>query len=146
MSENNLHGSIARVETHNTVRAFKEKAGRLRLVGSICPECGEKWFPRRFTCPKCHSRKLEDYQCADTGIVETSWTDTMGFPCIGYEDIDDRVVAMIKLDDGIHLIGELVETNATVPVGTRVRKVIRLQKRDDTGNLMYGYKFEIIAE
>lgn len=144
MSENNLHGSIPRVETHNTVRAYKEKAGRLRLVGSRCTECGQIWFPRRFTCPKCHSRTLEDYQCAHTGTVTTSWVDVMGFPCIGYEDIDNRVVAMVKLDDGIDVIGEIIEIGKTVEVGTRVKTVIRLQKRDDTGNLMYGYKFEII--
>jgi len=144
MGAENLYGSIPRVETHNTVRAYKEKAGRLRLVGSKCCECGQIWFPRRFTCPKCHSRQLQEYQCATTGIVTNSWVDTMGFPCIGYEDIDDRVIATILLDDGINIIAELCNVHTTVETGTRVKKVIREQKRDDTGNLMYGYKFEVV--
>lgn len=143
MSAENLHGCIPRMETHGVVRMVKEKAGRYRIVGSVCPDCGEKWFPHRFTCPKCHCRKLEEYQCAQTGEVTVSWVDTMGFPVIGCEDIDSRVVAMVKLDDGINIITEIVETDEEVPAGTRVEMVIRALKRDDTGNLVYGYKFKI---
>ena len=126
------------------VRAFKEKDGRFRLIGSRCPKCGELWYPRRFICPKCHSTELEPYQCAQEGEVITSWVDFIGFPVIGFEDIDDRVVAMIKLDDGIHIMAEIVDIRKEVPKGTRVKSVIRQLKRDDTGNLMYGSKFEII--
>ncbi len=140
----NLFGSIARVETHNTVRAYKEKDGRFRIIGSKCPDCGSIWYPRRFICPKCHGRNLQPYECAQEGEVVTSWVDMIGFPVIGFEDIDDRCVAMIKLDDGIHVMGEIIDVRKEVPNGTRVKAVIRQLKRDDTGNLMYGYKFEVV--
>ena len=143
MNFDNLYGPIPKVETHNTVRAYKEKAGRYRLIGSECPDCGEKWFPRRFICPKCHNVNLKPYACAQEGAIVVSWVDNMGFPTIGYEDIDDRVVAMIRLDDGIHVIAEIADCKHVVPQGTRVGMVIRAQKRDDTGNLVYGYKFTI---
>jgi len=143
MGFDNLHGAIPKVEVHNIVKAYKEKAGRYRLQGVRCADCGEIWFPRRFVCPKCGSRNLDDYRCAETGAVVTSWVDTMGFPAIGYEDIDERVVAMIRLDDGVTVIAEIADARAEVPKDTRVEMIIRAQKRDDTGNLTYGYKFKI---
>lgn len=143
MSLDNLYGPIPKVETHNIVRAYKEKAGRYRLEGSRCPDCGELWFPRRFICPKCHQTNLEPYACQQTGEVVVSWVDNMGFPTIGYEDIDNRVIAMIKLDDNIHIIAEIADQKIIIEKGTRVELVIRAQKRDDTGNLVYGYKFKL---
>ena len=143
MNFDNLYGPIPKVETHNTVRAFKEKDGRYRLIGSQCPDCGQKWFPRRFICPTCHGQNLQPYACAQTGEIVVSWVDNMGFPTIGYEDIEDRLIAMVKLDDGIHVIAEIAECKQVLPKGTRVEMVIRQQKRDDTGNLVYGYKFKI---
>ncbi|MCK7486307.1 MAG: hypothetical protein MZU97_12710 [Bacillus subtilis] len=67
----------------------------------------------------------------------------MGFPAIGYEDIDNRVVAMIRLDDGVTVIAEIADEHLEVAAGTPVEMIIRTQKRDDTGNLTYGYKFKI---
>lgn len=53
---------------------------------------------------------------------------------------------MIRLDDGIHVISEIVEQEgALVKKGTRVRMVIRKHKREDTGNWVYGYKFVVEA-
>lgn len=143
MPFDNLFGPIPKVETHNIVRAYKEKAGRYRLIGSRCPDCGEIWFPRRFICPKCHNINLMPYECAQEGAIVVSWIDNMGFPTIGYEDIDDRCIAMIRLDDGIHVIAEIADAKTVVPKDTRVEMIIRSQKRDDTGNLVYGFKFKI---
>jgi len=73
----------------------------------------------------------------------TFWPDTMGFPAIGYEEIEDRVVALVRLDDGVHVITEIADTPAgRLQNGDRVRMVLRRQKREDTGNWCYGYKFE----
>ncbi len=144
MGLDNLHGPIPKVEVHSTVKAYKEKEGRYRLRGVRCDDCGEIWFPRRFVCPQCQSTHLSPYLCARTGRIITSWVDTMGFPAIGYEDIDERVVAMIRLDDGVTVIGEIADCHAEVPKDTPVEMVIRAQKRDDTGNLMYGFKFVCI--
>ncbi len=143
MGFDNLHGAIPKVEIHNTVKAYKEKAGRYRLQGVRCEDCGTLWFPRRFVCPKCQSQHLAPYLCMETGKVVTSWVDTMGFPAIGYEDIDTRVVAMITLDDGITVIAEIADEHLEVPKDTPVEMIIRAQKRDDTGNLTYGYKFKV---
>jgi uncharacterized OB-fold protein len=143
MSEN-LFGPIPRMEAHSCVRSFKAKKGRYRLTGSKCKNCGAIWYPERYVCPKCHGDELIDYECARSGMIVTFWIDTMGFPPIGYEDIDNRVIAIIRLDDGIHVISEIVDTPAEeIHRGDRVRMTVRLQKREDTGNLFYGYKFEI---
>jgi len=143
MGFDNLHGAIAKVEVHNTVKAYKEKAGRYRLEGVRCEDCGTLWFPRRFVCPKCQSQNLAPYRCAETGKVITSWVDTMGFPAIGYEDIDTRVVAMIRLDHGITEIAEIADDHLEVSAETPLEMISRAQKRDDTGNLTYGYKFKV---
>ncbi len=133
---------IPRVEVHSTVRSSRERAGRYRLEGSRCSRCGALWFPRRFVCPRCYSRNLEPYQCAHTGSIVTFWVDNVGFPAVGYEDIDDRIIAIIRLDDGIHVISEVVDISpGEVHNGQRVRMVVRRHKREDTGNWCYGFKF-----
>ena len=67
----------------------------------------------------------------------------MGFPAIGYGDYMPRQQAVIRLDDGIHLMSDIMEAAdpEQVKAGARVKMVFRKHKREDTGAWVYGYRF-----
>lgn len=146
---------IPRLESYGTIKTWREHEGRYRLLGTKCKNCGEKWFPPRtgLPCPKClEMNTMESYECAQTGEVISLQLEVMGYPAMGYGELAPRKIVMIRLDDGIHVISEVVDCgeNDVVPAkptegkpGTRVKMVFRKHKREESGNWMYGYKFVI---
>jgi uncharacterized OB-fold protein len=93
--------------------------------------------------PACHARTMEPYQCAQSGVVVTVALDDVGFPALGYGDALPRVQAIIRLDDGIHLMVDIiqVEDPGEVQPGSRVKMILRKHKREDTGAWVYGFGF-----
>lgn len=142
---NQFPEQFVRWDTFSSALWYRSRAGRYRLEGTRCTGCGEKFFPPRtgLICPACHTRAMEPYQCAQTGEVVTVALDDVGFPALGYGDAMPRVQAIIRLDDGIHLMVDIirVENPAEVQPGTRVKMVLRKHKREDTGAWVYGFGF-----
>ncbi len=139
---------VPRVEVQSTRRMYRTKDSRYHMKGSRCTECGQLYYPPRegLLCPKCSGKNLVPYYPAQSGEVLASWIDDVGYPAVGYTDLPPRTIVMIRLDDGIHVISEIVEQEGSlVKKGTRVRMIIRKHKREDTGNWVYGYKFVIDA-
>jgi len=69
--------------------------------------------------------------------------DDVGFPAVGYGDTLPRIQAIVRLDDGIHLMTDIIQVENPVEVqpGTRVKMVLRKHKREDTGAWVYGFGF-----
>jgi hypothetical protein len=136
---------FVRWDTFSSALWYRTKAARYRLVGTRCTKCGEKFFPPRtgLICPSCHERAMEPYQCAQTGEVVTVALDDVGFPALGYGDTLPRVQAIVKLDDGIHLMVDIMQVAdpSEVQPGSRVKMVLRKHKREDTGAWVYGFGF-----
>lgn len=136
---------FVRWDTFSSALWYRTKAGRYRLEGTRCRECGEKFFPPRtgLICPVCHARAMEPYACAQTGEVVVSALDDVGFPALGYGDALPRIQAIIRLDDGIHLMVDLLQVADPTEVqpGVRVKMVLRKHKREDTGAWVYGFGF-----
>jgi uncharacterized OB-fold protein len=86
---------------------------------------------------------MEPYQCAQTGEVVSVALDEVGFPAAGYGDYLPRVQAIVRLDDGLHLMVDIMQAAdpSEVQPGSRVRKVLRKHRREDTGAWVYGYGF-----
>ncbi len=135
---------LPRLESYSTMRTWRERFGRYLLRGSRCADCGSKWFPRRdgLNCPKCAGLKLEDYDCARAGTIDVVQKEDMGYPVMGYGETAPRLVCMIKLDDGVTILSEIVDASPEEAVpGARVKMVFRKHKREETGAWMYGYMF-----
>lgn len=131
---------------YHTFRAWRERLGRYRLAGSRCRSCGAIWFPARHgVCGKCNSSDIEEYQCAQEGsiaeyiIKDNPFTDLSGSAPYGR---GKRVVAMVKLDDGLYVWSDVVDCPPEgVSVGMRVRMTTRKWMRESNSNWQYGYKF-----
>lgn len=136
---------IYRHATYTSLKAWRERAGRYRLEGSRCTQCGSTYFPRRLACRRCHARTMERYECTPVGTVVVAWPQVGMVRLLGYADLPPRVVAIVRLDDGTHIETELVdvseaEVNENTP-NMRVRVVFRKIRRESNGNWCYGYKF-----
>jgi len=136
---------FVRWDTFSSALWYRTRAGRYRLEGTRCGACGQIFFPPRtgLICPVCHERAMEPYQCAQTGAIVTAALDDVGFPAVGYGDALPRVQAIIRLDDGIHLMVDLLQVSdpALAVPGARVKMVLRKHKREDTGAWVYGFGF-----
>lgn len=134
-----------RVDTFSSAVWYRTKAGRYRLAGTRCANCGEKFFPPRagLICPACHARAMEPCECAHTGEIVASAPDDMGFPAHGYGDYAPRRMIVVRLDDGPHVMSELMDVAdpSQAQVGARVKLVLRKHRREDTGAWVYGHRF-----
>ena len=141
---------FVRLDTFSSAVWYRTRAGRYRLEGTRCSHCGEKFFPPRtgLICPACHRRAMEPYACSQTGEIVATALDDVGFPAVGYGDQLPRVQAVIRLDDGIHLMVDLVDLSdpSEAQVGARVKMVLRKHRREDTGAWVYGYGFTLDKE
>ena len=141
---------FVRLDTFSSSVWYRTRKGRYRIEGTQCGNCGEKFFPPRtgLICPSCKERQMEPYECAHRGMIVTVAPDDMGFPAIGYGDYLPRQQAIIRLDDGVHIISDIMEVDdpSEVKVGSRVKMVLRKHKREDTGAWVYGFRFVLDAE
>jgi uncharacterized OB-fold protein len=83
---NEFPEQFVRWDTFSSALWYRNRAGRYRLEGTRCAQCGEKYFPPRtgLICPACHARAMEPYPCAQQGVVVAAALDDVGFPALGY--------------------------------------------------------------
>jgi uncharacterized OB-fold protein len=135
---------IYRLATPSTLRQWREHGGKYRLEGTKCGECGSIWFPRRAVCGKCHSLKMETYDCPHTGvIVEKEINAIPILTFVGHGESIPKYGVMVKLDDGLHVLSEVVDADdpEKIAVGKRVKMVLRKARREGNSNWAYVYKF-----
>lgn len=86
---------------------------------------------------------MEPYLCAQSGEIVAIAPDDLGFPAMGYAGNLPRLMAVIRLDDGVHVMSDIIEVAdpADVAPGARVKMVLRKHKREDTGAWVYGFRF-----
>ncbi len=139
---------FVRLDTFSSAVWYRNKAARYRLEGTRCTACGATFFPPRtgLICPHCHARAMEPYECPPTGEIVARTLDEM-FPAHGYGDYLPRIMVIVRLDDGTHVMSEVMDVAdpAEVQVGARVRMVLRKHRREDTGAWVYGPRFVLEA-
>lgn len=117
---------------------------RYRMLGVRCETCKTPYFPKRSICPKCRRRgKLTEIQFSGKGTV-FSFTEVTA-PPDGFEDQVPYILAVIELDEGARLTGQIVDAHKDdVKIGSRVEQVFRVIQRDDPEGLVhYGFKFRL---
>jgi len=115
------------------------------MEGVRCETCKSAFFPKRSICPKCRRKgKIVDVQFAGTGKVY-SFTEVTA-PPEGFEDQVPYTLAIIELDEGARLTGQIVDAHKKdVKIGSRVEQMFRVIQRDDPEGLIhYGFKFRLV--
>jgi len=95
------------------------RRGELRIP--LCSDCGRHHMYPRTVCPHCGSSSLAWTACRGTGEVY-SFTVVHRAPSPAFEGDVPYVVAVVQLDEGPHLMTNLVKVAPeAVRVGLRVR-------------------------
>ena len=69
---------------------------------------------------------------------------TIRVPPEGFENYTPYVVAIIKLDEGATISGQVIGNPSEIATGNKVRPVFRKMQEDgSSGLIQYGIKFEI---
>jgi len=115
-----------------------------RLIGSRCKKCGAEYFPPVKVCKKCGSTEIEEKEMPKTGTI-VSFT-KLTEPPVDFKDYAPIYLAMIRLDNGILVLGQLADAESEeIKIGARVMATIRKWTEDgQSGIIYYGYKFKII--
>ncbi len=126
-------------------RYWREEKPRYRLMGEECAKCSAKHYPKMPVC-SCGSTEFKPYKLAEVGKVK-SWTVIRNAP-LGYERFTPYVVALIELDDSVHILSQLVDIEPeAVKAGMKVEYTFRKVTEDgQAGLIQYGYKFRPIVE
>lgn len=126
-------------------RFWRQITNRYNLIGTRCDNCDEVFFPPRHVCPICRRiGKLEPYQLEGRGkIVSYS---IVHVPPEGFEDESPYTVAIIKLDEGPRVTGQITDCNPEkIEIGDEVEVTFRhVQEDGESGVIYYGYKFRLV--
>ncbi|MFP3130030.1 MAG: Zn-ribbon domain-containing OB-fold protein [Nitrososphaeria archaeon] len=115
-----------------------------RLIGSRCKKCGAEYYPPVKVCKKCGSVEIEEKDMPKTGTI-VSFT-KLTEPPVDFKDYAPVYLAMIRLDNGILVLGQLADAESEeIKIGAKVMATIRKWTEDgQSGIIYYGYKFKII--
>lgn len=116
---------------------------RYRLIGSKCDTCNSLFYPPKNLCPKCRRKgEIRDFQFSGKGKILTFTI--IRVPPEGFERYAPYAAAIIRLDDGINISGQVVGDINKVKTGSRIRTVFRKMYEDgDNGIIHYGLKWEL---
>lgn len=90
-----------------TLKNFFEEARAGRLTGIRCVECGALAVPPKGLCPRCQRRRWEPVPLSGSGTI-TSFT-VIRIPPRGRAPEAPYAVAVVKLEEGVSMLGRLVE-------------------------------------
>ncbi len=128
-------------------RFWRKIPNRYNLIGTKCNNCDSIFFPPRSVCPECRRiGKLESYQLNGDGTV-VSYS-TVEVPPEGFEDETPYVLAIIELEEGPMIIGQITDVDPKeVEIGDKVELTFRHVGEDgEKGIIYYGYKFRKVEE
>lgn len=104
-------------------RPYWDGAKRGLLLVQECNACGSKQFYPRTFCVKCMSDDLHWHRCSGQGRI---YTFTINRRAAGehWKDKVPYVVAIVRLDEGLLMMGNVVGSEALgVKIGSRVHVV-----------------------
>ena len=141
-----INEPIYRVATQSTAKVWRERFGRYRLVGTVCKDCGAKFYPRRPLCAKCRSGNVADEELPHMGTIVANGVDY--YPLTAYGQQVPVCIAAVQLDnDGPVITSHIVDIDPwQVKIGDRVEMVVRKVRRESNGNYQYSHKFRIVGK
>ena len=125
---------------------WRLRESKYRMMGTKCETCGSLYFPPRYFCPKCRREgRIGPFQFSGNGEI-VSYTIIRTAPS-GFEKLVPYVVAIIRLEEGPQITGQVVDGTGRVEIGKRVRPVFRRMYEDGEGGLIhYGIKYMLVED
>jgi uncharacterized OB-fold protein len=117
---------------------------KYNLLGTRCNTCKKVYFPPKDFCPECRRKgRIEKFRFSGRGKI-ISYT-IIRVPPDGFERFTPYAVAIIELDEGTRISGQIVDKIEQVDIGKRVETVFRRISEDgESGLIHYGLKWRIV--
>ena len=124
---------------------WRLKKSRYGLVGTKCVSCNTVFFPSRYFCPDCRRKgKIEEFRFSGNGEIISKTV--IRVPPEGFEKYSPYTVAIIRLEEGTNVTGQVVGDPESISVGDSVRAVFRKTHEDGKEGLIhYGLKWEVFS-
>jgi len=117
-------------------RAFEQRDGGVRLLGSRCSRCGTFAFPRREVCLRCGA-ETANASLSGRGRVH-SWT-VIETPPWGFDE--SLGYLCVDLEEGPRVLAPAVPGDAALAIGVEVRAVPAPVKEGHD-----GFRFEAVGD
>lgn len=119
--------------------------GGAKVLGNRCATCNTPYFPKAAAChnPACAESKLEDAAFGGNGVI---WSYSVAdFPPPSPHKFDKPfkpyVIGVIDMENGLRIVGQLVDPLEKVQVGAKVTLVIdTLYHEDDKAYTSWKFK------
>lgn len=125
---------------------WRLREAKYRLIGTKCAKCGSPFFPPRSLCPKCRRKgRIESFQFSGRGEILTYTI--IRSPPEGFEREAPYAVAIIRLDEGVNVSGQVRSDLERIEIGKRVEAIFRKIHEDGpAGVINYGIKFQLAED
>ncbi len=94
------------------------------IRGTVCKECGAKFFPPRSDCDKCFSDQMDWFQISGEGTLVT-FTKAMFAPA-GFEKDAPYALGLAKFADGMQVFGRIDKSLADDAIQPGMKVIIRV--------------------
>ena len=101
-------------------KVFFENLKNHKMIYQKCNHCGNLRWPSAFLCPRCLSEEYSEYEVKGTGTINSIVKFIKPFsPSVA--DKAPYFVAQIDLDEGIRILGNILNDDAKI--GDKVKVV-----------------------
>lgn len=109
------------------------------LLGTRCGRCHELFFPCRSACPRCRTATdMRRERLPDVGAIYA--LTHVAKPAAIYAK--PYVLALIDLEDGPRILGQVKGDPGKLRIGARVRVVVEPLFETPEARRVWGYRFE----
>ena len=119
------------------------KDGQIYLLGSVCEDCGELYFPPKEVdvCSHCQGRKLKTVELSRQGVIE-SFSVVYQPPAGGfYKGEVPFIYGLIEFPEGIIIPGHVLADPENVKIGDKVEVVLDvLYSNEEETVTVYKFK------
>jgi uncharacterized OB-fold protein len=118
-----------------TTKKFIESIANGIIKGSKCTSCGKICLPPRPICPSCSGTNLEWKELSPTGKIKTFTV--VNVPLSNMVGHSPYTVAVIQLDDGPCISGNILDVKRGEDLSVGARVVAEFVKRDNDAFLHF---------
>jgi len=98
--------------------SYEQFLNEEKLMGSLCKECGKKYFPPRLICAKCYSTEAEWVEFKGSGKLVAFTCISVGPPFMvkeGYDRKNPYCSGVVELEEGVRTAARIEGVDSTKP-------------------------------
>ena len=125
---------------------FTEEGGA-KIFGSKCTTCGTPYFPKKSAChnPNCNESKIVPCEFGGKGVIWSYSVADFAPPPPHKHDkpFKPYVIGVIDMENGLRLVGQMVDPLEAVKVGAKVELVIDALYHEEDKTFT-SWKFKLV--